>query len=516
MRFLLINPYCQLSEGPTPPLGIAFVAAALERSGVEVRVLDLVTSPYDRQSFAQLLADFRPHIVGATAVTMTFNDAIKVIRDTKSIDAEILTVMGGPHVTFAAHQTLHAFPELDLIVRGEGEATICELAEQAADGHDWHKVRGLAYRDRGEIITTESRPLLDVDTLPLPARHLLPLGRYRALAMPISLTTSRGCPFPCIFCAGSKMVGAKIRYRKAASVVDEMEYLWGLGFLQLNVADDLFTAKRTHALAVCDEILSRGLEMRWSCFSRVDTITPELAQRMRKAGCASVSFGVETANTQMLATVRKGVKLPDVISAVTMCVDAGIEPHVSFILGLPGETPETLAETQAFADRIGKLGAASGFHLLAPFPGTAVRERNQDYDLTILSDDWSDYHANHAIVETAAVSREMLDAVVDKWNSDYVAELVGERSAELDNLERILVFHRLMMKRAIEELGAWRNGEAPLSEHDALRTLAARVHAIGEKDEETIYATLKYAREHGHLACHQDGSQVRWQWSEQL
>jgi len=405
MRFLLINPYCELSEGPTPPLGIAFVAAALERAGAEVRVLDLVTSPYDRQSFARLLAEYRPHIVGATAVTMTFNDAIKVIRDAKHIDCEILTVMGGPHVTFAARETLEALPELDLIVRGEGEETICELVEQAGGERDWSKVRGLSYRSGDQVANTEARPLLDVDTLPLPARHLLPLGRYRALGMPISLTTSRGCPFPCIFCAGSKMVGAKIRYRKAESVVDEMEYLWGLGFLQLNVADDLFTAKRTHAMAVCDEILRRGLKMRWSCFSRVDTITPPLARRMYEAGCASVSFGVETANIEMLATVRKGVKLPDVISAITMCVDAGIEPHVSFILGLPGETPESLAETQAFADRIAKLGAASGFHLLAPFPGTAVRDSNQDYDLTILSDDWSDYHANHAIVETAAVSR---------------------------------------------------------------------------------------------------------------
>lgn len=516
MRFLLINPYCELSEGPTPPLGIAFVAAALERAGVEVKVLDLVTSPYDKQSFAQLLADFRPHIVGATAVTLTFNDAIKVIRDAKHIDSEILTVMGGPHVTFAVSETFEALPELDLIVRGEGEETICELVEQADSGREWGKVKGLSYRCGDEVVSTETRPLLDVNTLPLPARHLLPLGRYRALGMPISLTTSRGCPFPCIFCAGSKMVGAKIRYRNAESVVDEMEYLWGLGFLQLNVADDLFTAKRTHALAVCDELLRRGLKIRWSCFSRVDTITPSLARRMYEAGCASVSFGVETANIEMLATVRKGVKLPDVISAVTMCVEAGIEPHVSFILGLPGETPESLAETQAFADKIGKLGAASGFHLLAPFPGTAVRDRNQDYDLTILSEDWSDYHANHAIVETAAVSREMLDAIVDKWNSRYVDELLGSPSPELDNLERILMFHRLMMNRAIEELGSWSNGAAPVSEQDALRTLAAKVQELSEKDADTTFHTLKYACEHSHLGFNQEGYQVRWQWSEQL
>ncbi len=516
MRFLLVNPYCPLSEGPTPPLGIAFVAAALERAGVEVEVLDLVTAPYDKEHFAELLGRFRPHIVGSTAVTMTFNNAKTVIRDAKHIDPDVLTVMGGPHVTFSVHETFADLPELDLIVRGEGEATICELVQQAEGDRDWSKVQGLAYRNGAEIRVTENRPLLDVNTLPPPARHLLPLGRYRALNMPISLTTSRGCPFPCIFCVGSKMVGSKIRYRDTQSVVDEMEYLNGLGFHQLNVADDLFTGKRTHALAVCDEILRRGLKIKWSCFSRVDTLTLELAKRMKEAGCATVSFGVETANVDMLATVKKGVKLPDVVSAIKMCTEAGIEPHVSFILGLPGETPETLEETLAFGNEIGELGALYGFHLLAPFPGTAVRDQNDAYDLTILSDDWSEYHANHAIVETSGASQKMLNDIIGQWDQAFKEKLDSGDLPGMDNLRRILVYHRLMMTRAVEQLGSWNNGSEPISDENALRMLTSKVYDRTDRDEEATYVILEYAVDHGHLGYEQEHGQVRWAWRDRL
>jgi len=525
MRFLFINPFCPLSEAPTPPLGVAFLAAVLEDAGIEVKILDLVTYPYDTGMLESLLESFRPQIVGSTAVTMTFNEAQRVLKDARTIDPDIVTVMGGPHVTFCPEATLESFTELDLIVLGEGERTIVELAREAERGRDWSKIRGLAYRSGMEVRCNERRAPVDVDSLPLPARHLFPLGRYRALNMSISMATSRGCPFSCIFCVGRKMVGAKVRYRNPRSVVDELQYLGSLGFPQVNLADDLFTAKKEHCLAICNEIMDRGLQVKWACFARVDTVSPPVLRKMRQAGCSTVSFGVESANAEILRTIRKRITIPKVITAIEMCVEAGIQPHVSFILGLPGETPETLRETQEFGDKIDELGALYGFHLLAPFPGTAVRDENEKYDLKILSDDWSEYHANRAIVETSSVSREMLDAIVEEWDKEVAAKL-GERAVSggaaddgapaFSNLERILVFYDLMMSRAIEEHGSWRNGSRPLTAAEAVRALASRVYGFTTRSERDACHILNYAVENGHLRCLENGEYVRWAWKDYL
>ena len=214
MRVLLINPFYPISETPSPPLGLAYLAAALEEAGVEVRVLDLVVTPYHAEMLAKLLDDFRPELVGLTAVTMTVDHAMAVVEDVKRHGPRTLTVMGGPHVTFSAPETLTACPSLDVAVLGEGEQTIVELGRAAAAGSGFETVAGIAYRAGGAIRFTPPRAFIaDLDSLPPPARRLLPLGRYRALGMPISMTTTRGCPHQCIFCVGRRMVGARVRFR---------------------------------------------------------------------------------------------------------------------------------------------------------------------------------------------------------------------------------------------------------------------------------------------------------------
>ncbi len=528
MRALLINPPTPLCERPNPPLGLGFVAAALEEADVEVRLVDLVTHRCDGERLAAVLAEYRPDIVGTTAVTMVFNAAIQTLRSVKAIAPEILTVMGGPHVTFAAKETLDAVPELDLIVMGEGEKTIVEVAREMRNGRDWSGIRGLAYRsDDGQVSVTPPQDPLDVNLLPLPARHLMPLGRYRALKMPISITTSRGCPFPCIFCSARDMAGAKIRYRDAERVVDELEDLARMGFHQVNVADDLFTAKKKHCLAICDVIIERGLKVIWSCYSRVDTINPDMLARMREAGCATMAFGIESANEEILKTVRKGITIPKTLAAIEMCVNAGIDPHCSFILGLPGETQDTLAETLAFCKRIQSMGASYGFHLLAPFPGTAVRKQMESFDLKILTDDWSEYHANRAIVETSSVSAADLNAIVDEWTRGIeqvmqkardegdLAYLAKERE-DLDNLERILFYHDLMQTEAIEQHGTWPRPTQDTSNDDAIGLLASRVHGLTNVSREEALRILHHAFEHKHIVRTDDAGRVRWAWNDRL
>jgi len=390
MRVLLINPFYPISETPSPPLGLAYLAAALSEAGIEAKIIDLVVYPYSKAMLRNVLEQFQPQLVGLTAVTMTFENAMGVVRDIKKINHNILTVMGGPHVTFCARESLNDHPELDILVLGEGERTIVDLCRTVNAGSDWNRINGIVYRQHSEVRETAPRdPIENLDDLPDPDRSLLPLGRYRALGMPISLITSRGCPFKCIFCVGRKMVGSRVRYRSPDKIVDEMEYLSSLNFHQINIADDLFTANRKHCLAVCDEILKRRLELKWTSFARVDTVSDEILAKMKVAGCSAVSFGVESGNPQILATIKKGITRQQVVAAVDMCRRAGIIPHASFILGLPGETPQTIRETMDFGEQLKELGLSYGFHLLAPFPGTEIRENSDQYGIKILTDDWS-------------------------------------------------------------------------------------------------------------------------------
>ena len=529
MRVLLINPFYPLSENPSPPLGLAFLAGVLEQAGIEVRVLDLVVRPYSRALLENILTGFAPDVVAATSVTMSYPEAAKVIRDVKDIAPDMVTLMGGPHVSFRARETLAELPELDFIVRGEGEAALLELMETLSKGRGYDAIPGLAFREDGRIVLNPTRkPGLDLNSLPLPARHLLPLGRYRALGMAISMTTSRGCPHGCIFCVGRKMVGPKVRYRDPVRVVDEMEYVGSLGFKQINLADDLFTANHDHCLAVLDEIMQRRLSLTWTSFARVDTVSPELLHRMKKAGCSAVSFGVETGNPDILKKIRKGITLDQVVAAVGMCTDAGLTPHASFILGLPGETPETLAQTVAFGEHLKSLGVSHGFHLLAPFPGTRVREQAQELGLRILTDDWSQYHANRAIVETESVSREMLDQVVIGWEQEYDKYLgqikermdLGLADAEeawpLVNLERIVLVYDMMMNEAVERLGSWSAPDGPLEDGRALDFLIERIAGENGRGPERVSETLTEAAARGELRPVRSKDAVRWEWVEGL
>ena len=529
MRVLLVNPYYPIDETPSPPLGLAFIAAALETAGCIVKICDYVVYPYSRKLLAEEIAAFKPTLLGLTAVTMTFDNAMEVVSAAKGIDPAIITVMGGPHVTFRAEATLAEHPELDCIVLGEGEETVAALAHAIENNRDWHAIQGLAFRDGQEVVHTGHKPPgIDVDTLPLPARHLLPLGRYRALNLSISMTTSRGCPFKCIFCVGRKMVGAKVRYRDPVKVVDEMESLAAYGFSQINLADDLFTANARHCTAVCNEIINRGLRVKWTSFARVDTVSAAVLEKMKAAGCTAVSFGIETGSPAILKTIRKGITLDQVVAAVEHCTRAGLQPHASFILGLPGETEKTLQETLTFGARLEKLGVAYGFHLLAPFPGTEVREQCNAYDIRITTNDWRRYHANRAIVENSGICPEILDKVAADWMKRFdlwlgdvekrmaVGKARPNEAAQVTNLKRTVLIYDLMMGRLLEQFGC----QPPDGDADSglgrLTGLAETLAAHVKNSPEEITDTLNHTLQAGFLVWKEKNRQTCLQWVDTL
>ncbi|UCB43222.1 MAG: cobalamin-dependent protein [Dehalococcoidales bacterium] len=450
MRVLLISTAHPLEENPLPPLSLAYLAAALESNGFEVQILDFLVTRYRPEKVRQKLEEYRPNLVGVTCVTLNYHLAAEMLEVVKTVDPAIVTVIGGPHASFTPRETLLEAPWIDVVVMGEGDTTFVELVKAVDGGGSLETISGIAFTDHGMFVKTEPRPLIeDIDSLPMPSRHLIPLSRYRALGTPCTVVTSRGCPYGCIFCSAHRMFGRKVRFRDPGMVVDEIERIQrDLGFQMVNIVDDTFTVNHAHASQVCEEILRRNLKVDWSAYARVDNMAEELIALMKRAGCHMVLFGVESADERILKTIRKGITPDDVRKGVRIATDAGMRVYCSFIIGLPGEGPDTIEKTKSFSDEINRsYGVEYGYHMLSPLPGTELYERVDDYGIRVFSKDWADFDANRPIVETENMSREMAQEAIDYYDElleDAWAEI--ERGAEEGNQEWIA---RLKQKESI-------------------------------------------------------------------
>jgi len=504
LRVLLISTPHPLEEAPLPPLSLAYLAASLEQYGIDVEILDFLVTRYTPEKLRRKLADYRPQVVGVTCVTLNYPRASRILRTCKAYDPSITTLIGGPHVTFALSETLLRAPWIDAIVIGEGERTLVEVATALEQGKDFHQIPGIAFADGGMVVKTEPRPLIqDLDELPMPARQLLPLARYRALGMPSTVITSRGCPYRCIFCSGRRMFGPKVRFRDPGLVVDEIEQIHrDFGFPQVNIVDDTFTVNHRHAGQVCEELLRRKLKVKWAAFARADTVTAELAELMKRAGCDFVLFGVESADEGILKTIRKGLTTDVVERGVKTATAAGIGVFNSFILGLPGESPETARRSMAFAQRLDhKYGAKYGFHVLAPIPGTELYERAGDYGLRILSRNWARYDANQPVTVTATMTVDMVKEIVDEYDG-LMRRLLEDtkRRAEAGDAQ---CAESVAVKEGAEFV--WR-----LLSGDVIEKLgpeSAAVAADSDAAEGKLVQRVSHRLERG-----SDG--MRWRWSD--
>ena len=506
MRTLLINPPYAFSEVPIMPLGPAYIAAALENAGYEVEVLDLLVSKCSDDKVRSKIEDYAPDIVGMTSVTMNYPVASEILKLCKSIDRDITTVIGGPHVTFCPLQTLEEAPWVDVLVRGEGDQTMLEIV----GGRKLEEIAGIAFRSDGSPQLTGERSLIqDLDALPLPARHLFPLSRYHALDVHASVVAGRGCPFNCIFCVGSKMGGRRARYRDPKLVVDEIEQALAAGFREVNLEDDLLTLNHKHVYRFCDEIIARGLTFNWSAFSRVDTVNVDLLRRMKEAGCTWLLYGIESGNQQILDTAKKKITLDMIRTAVAMGREAGIEIMASFIIGLLGETVETMRETFDFAV---ELETFFGFNVLAPFPGTEVRERAAEYGIEILTDDWSKYDANTPVTRTEGAGPDELNATLNRYfkaldipSSELEADGTGSGDRAHPRLRSPLAW-AVLSDDVIERVGRVSLTADPLE--GLVSSLAEAVPYSRDEIDESVRDW--YGR--GLLRCDQRSDFAVWSW----
>jgi len=526
MKVLLIQPPYPFSEFPKPSYALMSMGAVLKGRGVEVEVLDLLSTRYSPKKIEACLERYAPDLIGITSVTMNFPMAVKILQYCKTLRPEAATVMGGPHVTFMAGETLRAFPEVDVIVRGEGEETIQELVQTLESEKKLEEVRGLTYRRDGIVVETEDRPFIqDIDRLPLPDRTLFPLARYLAMRVPASILTSRGCPTGCSFCVGYRMTGRKGRFRNPLRVVDEIQAAQSLGFDEVCIDDDLFTRNRRHVSAICDEIGKRGLKLKMYIFARVDTVDEPLLRKLREAGCAMICFGLESGNQKVLDLANKRATVEGARRAVELSKAAGIAPLGSFILGLPGETRETMEETISFAQ---SLGIPHGFHLLSPFPGTRIREKASEYGITVLTDDWSLYDADHAVTETDSLKASEVENAAKAFFSNLTAEIermkkgtlagtyTGPYREEMEKRLEVDFAWRLLSEDILEEKGSIRDAEVPKAggEPQPLEPFLQEVVGTVGMPKEFVAQKIKKLAERGLIICRRVPGGFHWQWRE--
>ena len=526
MRVLLLSTPHPLEESPLPPLSLSYLGGVLAQEGIEVKILDFLVTHYHPKKLRRELEKYRPQLVGATCVTLNYPIARRILKVCKDFDSRIFTVIGGPHVTFAPEDTLLSSPWIDAIVIGEGERTLVELARAVTENKDIHQVSGIAFADGGAIVKTSPRTLIeDLDQLPLPARELLPMARYRALGTPCTVITSRGCPYKCIFCSGHRMFGPRVRFRSPGLVVDEIEKLQGdFGLDKINIVDDTFTLNQSHAQTVCEEMLRRNLKVEWSVFARVDRISEDLAQLMNRAGCEWVLFGVESADEGILKTIKKGTTPEDVRRGVKIAAEAGINVFNSFILGLPGESWGTAQKTLAFGDELyQKYGAKYGFHMLSPLPGTEIYERAEDYGILILSRNWARYNANEPITETTTMSTEMVKEAMSVYNRgieaawDNIKQHAKNGDCQcaeiIEGKERNEFVWALFQGDIIEKLGRIASAGI-LNPGYAQAELARRVSHRLDIDIGLTQRRMGELIAEGVLQLESERNGLRWQWTD--
>jgi len=311
------------------------------------------------------------------------------------------------------------------------------------------------------------------------------------------------------------MVGAHGRFRSPTAVVDEMEALVSLGFQRIRVEDDLFTFRKDRALAICQELGRRGLSVRWRAYARVDTVDAELLSWMRRTGCERILFGAESGSPEILRRIRKGITPEQTFRAVKMTQEAGIGVLASFVLGLPGETPQTLRQTLEFAD---SLGAPYSLNLLTPYVGTEVRERAAEWGIQILSNDWRLYGQGSPLTATPTIGPRHLSRAMNQYRrgvSQYLEDLLERerrgilRKENAEELERHR--HWNFLRRLIAEEILERYGSVP-HESDAkgIAGLARSLASPLGMPEDEVKRHLEPHLRGGHICLSSGPEGFRW------
>jgi anaerobic magnesium-protoporphyrin IX monomethyl ester cyclase len=419
MRILLVYPPTRFSSYNSiglkkPPLGLAYLAAVI-RDEHEVKIIDFDIEKADWRHFPYQTFD----VVGISAETAKYPASLRIAAVAK--DRGAIVVMGGPHVSFLDGDALKS-GVVDFVVRNEREHSFASLLKSLRGEISLETVRGLSYLKNGELTRTEDSPFIeDLDSLPFPARDLLPLHLYgsRIEGRPTTtMMTSRGCPFTCNFCSSSRLFGHRWRARSVESIFEEMEMLHRkYGFSALSIMDDTFTVGVDRAVKLSEKLQTKGWDLVWSVLSHVSVVVrnPDMFRKMARAGLRSVFVGFESGSQEVLEGYRKKGTVKESYEAMRILKENALKVTGSFIIGALNETREMIKETIAFAKRLNPDSAQ--FTILTPYPGTKLYEQVTD---RIFCTDWEAYTCLHPVLNLDYLSpRELKSLLAEAYLSFY-------------------------------------------------------------------------------------------------
>lgn len=400
---LLITPPVTLRErygklagaaNTLPSLGILYLAAVLRQKGYSISVIESSSLGLTMEQAIEKISTIKPRYIGLTATTLTIMNARALASEIKKIDDRIQVIVGGPHITAIPEETMNLSPAFDIGVIGEGEETIKDLLEALESRGNLSTVQGIIFRHGDRVIKTSPRDFIkDLDSLPFPAWDLLEAfpGRYspppfRFKKLPAAyIVTTRGCPHQCIFCDRS-VFGNKCRGHSAEYIMAMIEYLRiRFGVREILFEDDTFVTFKERLLGVCEGMLSQPIKTSWSCLGRADAVTPDLLRLMKRAGCWSISYGIETGDEGVMKFIGKKTTLDKIEQAVRWTKEAGLLSKGFFIIGHPVDTHETIRKTMEYALSL-PLDDIS-ISMMTPFPGSRIYDLASQYGE--FTDDWT-------------------------------------------------------------------------------------------------------------------------------
>lgn len=438
-KILLVNPHeTEAYSLSNPPLGLLYLAGTLLKHGFDVRVVDGYVE--GRNGIAKTMEHYRPDLVGITCMTPGRKKALEIAKMTKDMDSGVKTVMGGSHPTIMYRQILKQYPFVDYIALGEGEITCLELAQ----GVDPSKIHGVAYRNRDSIVRTPPRKCIEnLDNVPFPAWNLVDLRQYppmdngifRGIDLSkepcISVVFSRGCTGHCNFCS-AWWIWRGWRCRSPKNMGDEIELLHkGYGIRRISFADDAMTVDREKTIKLCDEIISRKLNIVFHLTTRVDSVDAVVLKKLHGAGCYGIAFGVETGSPILLKKIGKGVDIGASERAIKLAKKAGLRTAALMIIGNVGETSETIDETLNFLKRAqpDEVSFTDGLWI---FPGTRLYQEVKrkgfiDDEFWLTDEPFKVYTLEHSLDELAEFGKRIsaYQTRFQRWNSEIRMAIRG-------------------------------------------------------------------------------------------